>query len=161
MMKPDEAERTVRQLIFKLSKGVICLRKLGAGVEGAEIENDEVNLTDKFVDYTVWNVRKLTLISLADVTSSSHSFGDSRWFDVGEYKVKIMRANAHLLPTSFIYALNEPYACDLDERFWWFVGRDIQGKRVSYDEGYSFCLQTNVNLWRRGLKVLVEELLKL
>lgn len=167
--KQAQKERYVRQLIWRLSKGELALRKVGVGTERfGKVGKDEKSISQSILDYVIIKVKSKRLIALADVVSTTYDYQGSKFFPVALWKVEVIKVNANVLPSALIYTLEKEKAHYLKDRIWWYIGRDVKGETVlnmPTSHWGTTILQDVVksapNAWTGGLEKLITNLLEL
>jgi hypothetical protein len=160
--RAGEKEIEIKGLIYLLSDKKLALRRVGVGVEGEDVDDEEKVMARKILDYVIWNVESGELLALADIVSTRYSFEGSKFFPVALWKKEVMNANA--IPTALIYELEKEPA-ELKDRIWWYLGCDIGGEIIksmpTRHRGqiiHQDVVASRIDLWKRGVNQLIERL---
>ena len=154
--KGSECARKIREEIERLS--LFEVRPIGVAVEGGYDPN--LDVTSKHLDYEV--LYKGKRIAEIDPTSSNYTFEGSQIMPVNVYKGEIIRG---LDVPAFIIFSMEKEKSPLVDRCVWIHGKDVTKsptKWIPTDHGrkHQHNHMTHKADWHRGLRSLIDELLK-
>jgi len=155
--KGSECAKKIREEIERLSPFEV--RPIGVAVESGYDPN--LDVTSNHLDYEV--LHNGNRIAEIDPTCSNYTFEGSRIMPVNYYKGEIIKGLD--VPAFIIFSMekeNQP----LGDRCVWIQGRDViksesrwlptdSGRKLQYNH------MTNKSDWHRGLRSLVDELLKI